>query len=44
MKVIILSIVSIIALLEVDPELSEHQNLKKHMSMRQGHKAWEKIA
>jgi len=35
---------AIIALLEVDPELSEHQNLKKHMSMRQGHKAWEKIA
>ena len=35
---------AIIALLEVDPELSKHQNLKKYMSMRQGHKAWEKIA
>jgi ATP-dependent DNA helicase RecG len=35
---------AIVELLENDPDLSHHSNLKEFMSIRQGHKAWEKIA
>jgi len=35
---------AIVALLQSDPDLENHQTLKHFLSSRQGHKAWEKIA